>query len=463
MIGVSTCGITFSLLHDRGDNPEKNEQRKEKGVANRKDQTVARLQSCGPRKSAHHPNTPISMKPRSFVLLLAFLSLAAKLYCAATTLGTSDVGIFSIFARSIHEGGLIEMYKSTQYFNHTPFVGWFLEAIHALSGGNVWVFAFLLRLPAIFADMGAVLTLLWLRDKTGRPAWWALALFAASPVAFMVSGYHGNVDSVMAMFVLMAAAACTTERAILCGLAFGLSCNVKIVPLLLAPAFVFFWWKRGHLVQFGAASALCILAGWSLPLLTIPAVFLKDVLGYGSVWGVWGIPYFLRMSGIAAFGGIAMFEPTRAQSAVMLALKVIIIPSVIVIAWRRRGMESIKIFQTLALVWAVFFVFAPGFGAQYLVWLAPCFLVASESWYAALTLCSSVALFIFYNAISNGMPWMMGFNLLSTASLWTRWLVLPWAVLVCFLIHQTRAARALDNHIAQIPADLLADSSPINR
>ena len=377
------------------------------------------------------------MKPRSFVLLLAFLSLAAKMYCAATTLGASDVGIFYIFARSIYAGGLIELYKGTQYFNHTPLVGWFLEAIYALSGakgGDAQVFAFLLRLPAILADMASVLTLLWLREKTGRPAWWALALFAASPVAFMVSGYHGNVDSVMAMFVLMAVAACATENAIFCGLAFGLACNVKIVPLLLAPIFVFFWWKRGRLVPFGAPSALCILAGWSLPLLAIPTIFLKDVIDYGSVWGVWGIPYFLRLTGHPAFAGIQMFEPTRAQSAVMLALKLMIIPSVIVIAWRRRGVEPMQVFKTLALVWTVFFVLAPGFGAQYLVWLAPCFLVASEFWFAALTVTSSIALFIFYNAISNGMPWMMGFNLLSTARIWVPWLALPWAVLAAFLI-----------------------------
>jgi hypothetical protein len=374
------------------------------------------------------------MNSRFCVLLIAFLSLAAKIYCAWRTLGSTDVGIFSIFAKSIHEDGLIAVYKGTQYFNHTPLVGWFLDAIYTLSGGNIRVFAFLLRQPAIFADLGAVLTLLWLREKTGRPAWWALALFAASPVAFMVSGYHGNVDSVMALFVLMAAAACATESALLSGLAFGLSCNIKIIPLLLAPVFVFFWWKRGRLVQFGGVSSLCILAGWGFPLITIPAIFLKDVIGYGSVWGIWGIPYFLRITGHPAFAGIAVFEPTHAESAVMLGLKLIIIPSVIVIAWRRRAVAPINLFQTLALVWAIFFVFAPGFGAQYLVWLAPCFLVASESWYTALTVASSIALFIFYNTISGSIPWTMGFNVLPTASRWTPWLVLPWGVLATFLV-----------------------------
>ena len=39
------------------------------------------------------------------------------------------------------------------------------------------------------------------------------------------------------------------------------------------------------------------------------------------------------------------------------------------LAWRRRKIPPAEIFQTLALVWAVFFVFAPGFGAEYLAWI----------------------------------------------------------------------------------------------
>jgi uncharacterized membrane protein len=373
------------------------------------------------------------MKPRSLVLLLALGSLAAKLYCAAKTIGTSDVAFFYQFAQIIRAHGLIAMYRDTSFFNHTPLVGWFSEAVYALAGGDRWKFAFYLRLPAILSDAGAVLTLLWLREKTGRPAWWALALFAASPVAFMVSGYHGNVDSVMAFGLLLAASACVADQSLLCGLAFGLSCNVKIAPLLLAPVFFFYWWKRGGAFRFAGAVAVCVLAGWGAPLVEIPGVFLKDVLGYGSVWGVWGITYLLRMSGAAGLGEITLLEPTREQAAIILGLKLIIIPAVVTMAWRRRGVEPLKIFETLALAWAVFFVFAPGFGAQYLVWPAPFFLVAFEPWYAALTVTSAVALFVFYNSISGGMPWLTGFNVHAIAHVWAPWLILPWLALAAFL------------------------------
>ena len=373
------------------------------------------------------------MKPRSLVLFLAVGALAAKLYCAATTIGTSDVAFFYQFAQVIRAHGLIAMYQGTSFFNHTPLVGWFSEAVYALSGGDRWKFALYLRLPGILSDAGAVLTLLWLRERTGRPAWWALALFAASPVAFMISGYHGNVDSVMAFGLLLAAAACVADQSLLCGLAFGLSCNVKIAPLLLAPVFFLFWWKRGGALRFAGSTTVCVLAGWGAALATIPGVFLKDVLGYGSVWGVWGVTYLLRLSGAAGLKEITLLEPTHEQAAIILVLKLIVVAAVVAMAWRRRGVEPLKMFETVALAWAVFFVFAPGFGSQYLVWLAPFFLVASEFWYAALTVASSVALFMFYNSISGGMPWRTGFTVHAIANVWAPWLLLPWLVLVAFL------------------------------
>ena len=380
------------------------------------------------------------MKPRTLVLLLAVIALGCRLYCAATTIGTSDVVLFWKFAHDIQRGGLLAMYERTEYFNHTPLVGWFSEGALALSGGKQQLFAFYLRLPAVLADFLAVLVLLWWQKKSGRPAWWALALYAASPVAFMVSGYHGNVDSVMTLGVLLAALACAMELPALCGLCLGLSCNIKIIPLLLAPAFFFLWLKRGAAMRFSGPAILAMLVGWWYPLVHIPGVFLKDVLGYSGFCGVWGITYLMRLSGLPAWREMAFPEPTPEQTVVIQALKLLVVIVALVLAWRRRKAEPSGIFETLALTWAVFFVFAPGFGAQYLAWLAPCFLVANERWYAAVTATSSVALFAFYTVISHGLPWREGFTVHAIAAQWTGWLMLPWVTLVGFLVWEARGA-----------------------
>ena len=63
---------------------------------------------------------------------------------------------------------------------------------------------FFLRLPGIIADFLAVFVLVRLRSKIGGPPWWAITLYALSPVAFMVSGFHGNVDSLLAFLLLTA-------------------------------------------------------------------------------------------------------------------------------------------------------------------------------------------------------------------------------------------------------------------
>ncbi|HSI11027.1 MAG TPA: glycosyltransferase 87 family protein [Chthoniobacter sp.] len=393
------------------------------------------------------------MKPRTIVLLLAIAALVAKLYCAATTIGSSDVVFFYQFAHMIHERGLLAMYEASIFFNHTPLVGWFSDAAYTLAGANTpdpdakRYFVFYLRLPAIFADFFGVIALLWYQEKTGRPLWWALALYAASPVGFMVSGYHGNVDSVMALGILLAGIACAVDRPAIAGLCLGFACNIKIIPLILIPAFFFLCWQRRQALRFTIPLILTVLIGWSYPLLTIPKTFLKDVLGYGSIWGVWGITYLLRLTGHPALREIAFVQPTEAQTAIITGLKVLIVALAVVVAWRRRRAEPAEIFQTLAVIWAVFFVFAPGFGAQYLAWIMPCFLLANERWYAVLTVASSVALFVFYNAISGGMPWWQGLKVHSIANQWTPALVLPWLVLTAFLGWQ--AWRAVEKPVTE--------------
>ncbi len=379
------------------------------------------------------------MKPRTLLALLAALAFVVKLYCAATTFGTADVTLFWEFGRMIHSRGLVGMYQATELFNHTPLIGWFSEGAYLLANwiGDGTAFNFLLRLPAIVADLVATAALIWLREKTGRPSYWAIGLFAVSPVSFMVSGFHGNVDSLMVMGLVLAAVACAVERPVWSGLFLGLSCNIKVVPLFLIPAFFFFWWHRKAALRFSIPAAATVLIGWSVPLLFVPGIFIKNVIGYSSYWGFWGITYGLRLTGIPSLQEVGFTDQTMPQRVIIMILKAIVVCSVLYVAWRRRGTEPMGIFQTLALSWGIFFVFAPGFGAQYLVWLAPFFLVAAEAWYAALTIASSVALIIYYTASCDGkIPWNVALNSQRGGIVAMPWLVSAWLVLAVFLLRQ---------------------------
>jgi uncharacterized membrane protein len=232
---------------------------------------------------------------------------------------------------------------------------------------------------------------------------------------------------------VLAAISCAVDRPVLCGLCLGLACNIKIIPLILVPAFFFVSWHRGQALRFALPTILIVLAGWSYPLFYIPGVFLKNVLGYDSFWGVWGITYALRLTNLQNVRDIGFGDLTPGQDAITFGLKSLVIALTLVLAWRRRKSASLEIFETLALTWAVFLVFAPGFGPQYLAWIMPSFLLASEAWFAWVLVTSSGALFVFYNAISHGMPWHHGFTVDSTASRWTWAFVIPWLALAAFL------------------------------
>ncbi len=371
-------------------------------------------------------------KPELLVLALALLATAAKVYCAWTTIGTADVAFFAQFGHVIADRGVAAVYREVPIYNHPPLLTEYLGLIWNWADGHGRVISRLIRLPGIAAELATFFLLLWLRRKTGRPAWWAVALFAASPVSFMISGYHGNFDPFIVLGVMLTAVACVRGRPAWAGLLLGLTCQVKIIPLLVAPVFFFYWLHRRKALPFTGAAVATTLAGWIVPLCVVPGPFVKQVLAQNSIWGWWGFTYLLRMTGMADFFR-ASPPYSAAQTTVILALKALVIGSVLVLAWRGRAEPADALFSTLALAFLFFLVFAPGFGVQYLLWIAPFLLLRSERWYAAVTAASSVGLFAFYNSISGGMPWNQGLLIQPSIGTWGPWLLLPWAVLTACL------------------------------
>lgn len=390
-----------------------------------------------------------AIRPAFWIITLAVVATLIKLAIALNTFGTNDVAAFYTFSRSLADHGLAWTYEngvvwfSGPVFNHPPLTAYYLRFIGYLAHQEMFrsyglTFPFLLRLPGIIADFVVVLVLLRLSEKTARfriPTW-ALALFAISPVSLMVSGFHGNTDPVVVMFLVLAAYMCLRERAILCGIFFALSCQIKVIPLLLLPIIFFFWLARGAGLRFAISFGLLCLAMWAEPLIKFPALFLKNVLSYGSFWGGWGISYWLRLTHWRQFNGTGFFMLPPAAAATAFLLKLGIVAAVLMIAWRRRYLQGRAVIDSIAYAWIIFFVFSPGISVQYMVWLAPFILILSPTLYGWLTVTSSVFLFVFYNTIAGGLPWYMVIsrNQPDGLNLWTPWSLWPWMTLIFGMI-----------------------------
>ena len=371
----------------------------------------------------------------TFIVGLALVATTLKLAIAYNTIGTNDAVFFYGFAKVLNEHGLQWTYEHSRYFNHPPLTAYYLTGIFRLTEQR-WCqdlgihFPFLLRLPGIIADFLVVLILLRMRKIDIHIPIWALALFALSPVSLMVSGFHGNTDPVMVLLLLCAVWMCLRDRPALAGLFFALSCQIKIVPLLFLPAFFLFWFSQNRSRNFLITGALTTTVLWAEPLLGFPTLFAKNVLAYGSYWGIWGITYLFRSTGLPEFSRLSFFDLEPVQNIIMTVLKVIVAGSAFWIAWQRRQARGRAFVESLACTWLVFFTFAPGVCPQYLIWLAPFILVLSPRFYTAILVASSIFLFAFYNITSGGLPWSVALAMDDSKQHWTGWSLLPWLVII---------------------------------
>jgi uncharacterized membrane protein len=387
-----------------------------------------------------------------------------KLVIAFNSFGTNDVVSFYAFAKALSQHGLEWTYRHIIYFNHPPLIAYYLRAIYQLSHqpffrDNGLTFPFLLRLPGIIADLITVIALCWMtgQDRQFRIPTWALALFALSPVSIMVTGFHGNTDPVMVMLLVLASLSCLRGRSVWCGLFLALSCQIKIIPLLLLPIFFFFWLSRRRAVSFSLSFVLASLVLWAEPLLKFPTLFARNVLLYGSYWGIWGITYWLRLTNLAMFRMETFFyDISPMESFVVTVLKLIIIAAVLMIAWRRRNLGERALFDSVAYAWIVFFVFAPGVCAQYMVWLAPFALALSPVFYGWLAASSSLFLFFFYNVNAGQFPW---YGVISDGRHgdWAPWSLWPWTTLILGMIPLWKKAAAADPSLRLFSLQTLRD------
>ena len=365
------------------------------------------------------------------------IALVLKMVISLNALGTNDVQSFYVFGHSLSEHGLQWTYAHYKSFNHPPLVAYFLRAIYTLSNiplfqQNGFTFPFLLRFPGIIADFIVVLLLLQFRTEFSLPTS-SLMVLALSPVTLMVSGFHGNTDSVMIMFLVLAACMCLRERSILCGLFLALSCQIKIIPLLLLPIFACFWYSRRATLRFFVPFAAACILLCLVPVITFPVSFIKNVVAYGSIWGLWGISFWLRLTGIRDFCLVDYHDLTLAENIVGTALKALIVAGVIVLAWRRRNLSGYELYKSIAYAWIVFFLLTPGAAAQYMAWMVPFVILLSPTMFVCLTLSSSVFLFVFYNTLAGKFPWYLAVSTPALADRIAPWALWPWAVLICII------------------------------
>ena len=309
---------------------------------------------------------------RERVWMGIFISTAAgvfllKAWMAFKTAGAPDITVWRDFLSHIKQcgvcvyetGGVMQHARGTRLnpFNHPPFIIHFLRLIDLVSTAIGIRFETAFRLATAIVDVGSAVVVYKLlrKEQLFRPA--SFLLYLLAPATIIISGYHGNTDTVMIFFVLLTAL--LIERPIAAGVALGMALSIKIVPIRFIPVFLFYLTKNRR--WFIAAAAATFLIA-SVPFLfESPLLITREVLGYRGISGRWGWSQAL----FATMGpGEVFLLATRIATYLLLG-------AITYYAVRmNRGAKPPISFQ-LGFIAFLFLAFTPAWGTNYMPWFDP--------------------------------------------------------------------------------------------
>lgn|GEM_PF-1639414 len=321
------------------------------------------------------------------VLAIVGVGVLVRLAFAATTEGNVfDLQSYAVVAAALRDGVPFDLYATVNggTFPRWPYLPGYLPVV-LLAGwleGSIDI-ARSMRIPPIAAD--AVLALVVARSalhRTGssRTATWAAGSVALGPIFILLSGHHGQLDSVAilpAVLALELRRRRSDERAdVWCGLLLGCGIALKTTPAILLLAFVPALPSTARRVRMLAA-AVAVPALAVLPfVLAAPGDTIRS-LSYRGLPGLGGWSLLVQPSAAADWLGMRPLSESRltelTQTLAPAVLAVALITTAVVVKRRDLALEV----RCLAL-WAAFFAASMNFSLGYVVWALPFVVLAGH-------------------------------------------------------------------------------------
>lgn len=301
-----------------------------------------------------------------FWALVATL-VAVRVLVAVESTGTNDILFWNTFAGQIAAHGISWVYSNVHIFNHPPLMGYWARAALALSKGTSIGFPIVFKIPFVLADIGSGLVLwrVWTLRSGPTQGNLALAAYTFGLTSILISAYHGNTDGLCAFLCLLAVYFAERGRHFSMGLALGAALNVKVIPMLLLPALVL---RRRSWAQ--ASRAAGGLAIWALPFMSFIGIaphFFHNIFAYVPGPENYGLPFvFGQLSTLNHVGpAIAKVAAWYTEHSRTILIGSILL--VVIWGWLCR----VDLYRISSAVFGLFLFLTPGFGTQYMIYLAP--------------------------------------------------------------------------------------------
>ena len=239
----------------------------------------------------------------------------------------------------------------------------------------------LVQLPSIVADAAlALLVYVYLgwRGRTEGTRLLAAGLIALGPSFMVVSGYHGQVDSIA--FLPAVAALIVWERrssgsrAISAGLLIGIGAAIKTVPLLLLLALLPSARSLREALTL-SATAVAVPLALILPFAIADFDGAREILGYSGAPGVAGVSLLVQPD-LAEFWllrapvSLSGASQTLTDVDALISLAALGAIGLFGLRFRPRATDA------AVLLWLGVYAFSPNLFLHYAVWGLPFFLLA---------------------------------------------------------------------------------------
>lgn len=344
------------------------------------------------------------LNERRLFVVVAVAATALRFAHIATSLGSTDAYLWSLWAGLLEHAGVLRSYQFDEFVNHPPLGLTIALACSRLARTLGLQFIDVFRGVQVLADLVTAVALVRLA-RGGDNGEWRVApalFFLLSPGAIFISGFHCNSDPLMMMFVVLAATAAVSSRPITAGVLLACAIGIKIVPLLLGPLFLLVAFRDARSrLRFVASAAITGLVIFVPALLVSGPLFLQRVFGYSGMVRGWGLPVvsylFEQASGWSGVTAITLRVLPFVELAAVCLLAVV--------AFRRR-LTVLDLPSLLGTTLLAILVLAPGFGLQYLFWPLPfLWFVLPRPWPLAIHGAIGAYLFGVYTVWSGGWPW----------------------------------------------------------
>ncbi|MDP9362443.1 MAG: hypothetical protein M3P29_13460 [Acidobacteriota bacterium] len=295
---------------------------------------------------------------------LLFIALFVRLVPAALIYGSDDVSGWETWGRMLAAG--TNPYTSKYAIVWSPL--WLLPAwfSYITSEAAHLPFYLVVKLFPIAADLILTLLLYAVAVEYGRSAYATALAYALNPISIYTSAVHGQFDPLpmlcLTIAVVLMRRSDSNSVPARAGAWLGIAAAFKTWPLFLLPALL------APLRTVRRQATLTLIAmGLFVAALFLPWPFLGTapvigVLVYRGTLNWWGI------SSIAFLRGAAL------PASVFTSIFFVAMGAVTVLVLVRKMPAA----SAALLLLLTFYVTAPGFGLQYLVWIVPIALLADQ-------------------------------------------------------------------------------------